>query len=147
MMNKSKFLQAWLAYVVITFIMGFVWHLVLFKDLYAELAIFSRIDDPNIPLGLSAMLIQGAILAYVYPKLATHGHPAVSGVRFGLLMGAFIASSAVIAEAAKQDVTSLSTWLVLESTYYVIQFSLSGLLIGLIYGRVENTIEGRTGAQ
>jgi len=63
-MKVGKFLRASLGYVLVAFAMGFVWHLVIFKKLYDELAIFSRIDDPIIPLGISAMLVQGAILGF-----------------------------------------------------------------------------------
>ncbi len=48
-------------------------------------------------------------------------------------MGVFIASSAVLAEAAKQRVSSLPIWLALESTYYVIQFGLAGIAIAVVY--------------
>jgi hypothetical protein len=48
-------------------------------------------------------------------------------------MGLFLASSAVIAEAAKQRVTSLRIWLVVESLYYLIQFLLTGLAMRYIY--------------
>lgn len=136
-MFTAKFFGSWFAYLVITFAMGFVWHLVIFKELYAELGIFTRIDDPIIPLGFTAMLIQGAVLAYLYPLIAKSGNPISEGLKFGLLMGLFIASSAVIAEAAKQRVSSLPTWLVVESVYYAIQFSLSGIAIAFIYGKLE----------
>jgi hypothetical protein len=56
-------------------------------------------------------------------------------LKFGLVLGAFIACSAVFAEAAKQKVTSLPTWLVLETAYYAIQFGLAGVAIALAYGR------------
>jgi hypothetical protein len=135
-MLTSRFLAAWAAYVVITFAMGFVWHLVLFKPLYRRLAIFSRLEDPLIPLGLTAMLIQGAVLAYIYPLIFDGLHPAIDGFHFGLLMGALMASIGVFAEAGKQRVTSLPTWLVLETTYYLLQFALAGIAIGIIYGRV-----------
>ena len=63
-MKAGKFVGAWISYVIVTFAMGFVWHLLVFKKIYDELAIFSRIDDPIIPLGFAAMLIQGAILGH-----------------------------------------------------------------------------------
>ena len=132
-MKAGKFVGAWICYVLVTFAMGFVWHLLVFKKIYDELAIFSRLDDPIIPLGFAAMLIQGAILAYLFPRLRRGGTTLLEGVRFGLLTGVFMASSAVLAEAAKQRVTSLPTWLVLESLYYVIQFGLSGVLIAYVY--------------
>jgi hypothetical protein len=106
-MLTTAFFGSWLAYLAITFALGFLWHLVVFKDLYRRLAIYSRIDDPIVPLGFLSMLIQGAVLAYLYPRVAEGMNPASDGLRFGLLMGLFLASSAVIAEAAKQRVTSL----------------------------------------
>jgi hypothetical protein len=132
-MFTTAFFGSWLAYLIITFALGFIWHLIAFKDLYRKLAIYTRIDDPIVPLGFLAMLLQGAVLAYLYPFVAQGSHPVSDGLTFGLLMGLFIASSAVIAEAAKQRVTSLRTWFVVESLYYIIQFSLSGLAIGFIY--------------
>lgn len=137
-MFTAKFFGSWFAYLVITFAMGFVWHLVLFKKLYAELGIFARLDDPIIPLGFAAMLIQGAVLAYLYPYIARVGSPLAEGLRFGLIMGLFIASSAVIAEAAKQRVTSLPTWLIVESVYYAIQFSLCGVAIALVQEKFKS---------
>jgi hypothetical protein len=132
-MLTTAFFGSWLAYLAITFALGFLWHLVVFKDLYRRLAIYSRIDDPIVPLGFLSMLIQGAVLAYLYPRVTEGMNPASDGLRFGLLMGLFLASSAVIAEAAKQHVTSLRTWFAVESLYYAVQCSLSGLAIGLIY--------------
>lgn len=134
-METKTFLGAWGAYVLTTFVMGFVWHLLVFEELYRELAIFSRIDDPIVPLGFAAMVIQGFLLAYLYPRFSRWGEPWREGLRFGLLMGVFIASSAVLAEAAKQRVTSLPTWLIVETLYYLLQFALSGLVIALVYGR------------
>lgn len=132
-MFTAAFFGSWFAYVMITFALGFIWHLVVFKDIYHRLAIYTRIDDPIVPLGFLAMLIQGAVLAYVYPLIATGSNPIVDGIGFGLLMGVFLASSAVIAEVAKQRVTSLRTWFVLESSYYGIQFILTGLAIAFIH--------------
>jgi len=136
-MQTTRFLGAWLAYVVVTFAIGYVWHLVLFRKLYARLAIFTRLDDPIVPLGLSAMVIQGAVLAYLYPFVAGLGEPLIEGIRFGVIMGIFMASSAVIAEAAKQRVSSLPTWLAVESSYYAVQFVLCGVAIAFVYGRAH----------
>ena len=95
--------------------LGFIRHLVIFKDLYRHLAIYTRLNDPVIPLGLLSMLIQGAVLAYLYPQVVDIQGSVFEGITFSLLMGLFIASSAVIAEAAKQRVTFLRIWFVVES--------------------------------
>lgn len=110
----------------------------LFKPVYDELAIFTR-KEPLIPLGLVSMLMQGLVLSYLYPLYAQGRHSVKTGAMFGLLMGVLLASSAVIAEAAKQNVTSLPTWLVLESVYYLLQFSVVGAIMGAIYAKGEPT--------
>src|SRR5687768_4715086 len=103
-MFTAAFYGSWCAYVAITVALGFVWHLMVFKNLYRRLAIYIRLDEPIIPLGLLSMLIQGAVLAYLYPQVVDVQGSVLDGIIFSLLMGLFIVSSAVIAEAAKQRV-------------------------------------------
>lgn len=133
-MDTKNYWLAVLAYVFCTFLIAAPWHLIVFKPLYDELAIFTR-KDPLIPLGLASMLMQGLVLSYLYPCYAQGRHSVTTGATFGLLMGLLLASSAVFAEAGKQNVTSLATWLVLESVYYLFQFAVVGALIGAIYAR------------
>jgi len=135
-MKTKTYWLAVLAYVVCTFLIAAPWHLVLFKPVYDELAIFSR-REPIIPLGLLSMLIQGLILSYFYPIFSQGKHSVKTGARFGLLIGILFASIAVIAEAAKHNVTSLPTWLALETVYYLFQFSLVGAVMGIIYAKGE----------
>ena len=132
-MNGKRFLLAATGYIVVTFIIAASWHLVLFREVYDQLAIFTR-KEPLIPLGLISMVLQGLVVAYLYPLFRKDGRPIREGLKFGLLMGVFMGSSAVFAEAGKQEVTSLSTWLLLESIYYLLQFAVVGLVIGLVYG-------------
>jgi hypothetical protein len=133
-MSARKFILAAIAYVVVTFAIAASWHLVFFKDLYDQLGIFTR-KEPLIPLGIASIVTQALILAYLYPALYKGGSPAKEGLKFGLLIGVLMASVAVFAEAGKQNVSSLTTWLVFESAYYLLQFGVLGVVIGLIYGR------------
>ena len=133
-MNARNYSLAVVAYIVVTFAVAASWHLVLFKDLYDQLAIFTR-KEPLIPLGVVSIVAQGLILAYLYPALYKGGSPAKEGLKFGVLIGALMATVAVFAEAGKQNVSSLSTWLVFETAYYLLQFGVLGVIIGLIYGR------------
>ncbi len=127
----KKFALMFFGYVIVTFVIAASWHLVLFKDIYDQLGIFSR-KDPIIPLGLASMAMQGAVLAYVYPLFDRGGSVFKEGLRFGLLVGVLMASIAVFAEGAKQQVSSLGTWLVFESVYYLLQFSIVGIVLALI---------------
>jgi hypothetical protein len=133
-MDPRRFALAAAAYVLVTFAVAVSWHLLFFKDLYDQLAIFTR-KEPLIPLGIVSILIQAVVLAYLYPALYRGGSPAREGLKFGLLIGVLMASIAVFAEAGKQNVSSLTTWLVFESAYYLLQFGLLGVIIGLIYGK------------
>ncbi|MBI3024893.1 MAG: DUF1761 domain-containing protein [Candidatus Tectomicrobia bacterium] len=138
-MDNRKFAYSWIGYIAVSSPVAVIWHLVLFKPLYDELGVYTR-KEPIIALGVFSMIVQGAVLAYLYPIFYKHrgGSPAQEGLLYGVLMGAFMWSVAVIAEGAKHQVSSLSTWLVLESIYYLIQFFLVGLAIGLIHGRGDS---------
>ena len=135
-MRNNRFYLATLAYIVVTFIIAASWHLATFKEVYEQLAIFTR-KEPLIPLGLISMVLQGLVVAYCYPRMRIEGTPVTKGLKFGLLMGVFLGSGAVFGEAGKQEVTSLSTWLVLESVYYLLQFAIVGMVIGVMYGRLS----------
>jgi len=135
--NGKTYGLAVLAYFVVTLVVAAIWHFALFADLYTELAIYTR-EAPIVPLGMSSMLVQGLIMAYAYPKICRRMNPMKEGLVFGLICGIFIASAAVLGEAGKQNVTSLSTFLILESVFYALLFSLSGLAIALVYGKSSN---------
>jgi hypothetical protein len=57
----KRFILAALAYLIPTFALGFVWHLVLFESYYEALAIYRR--DVIIPFGFTSMVIRAAIFA------------------------------------------------------------------------------------
>ena len=133
-MNNRKFVSAWGVYVLVTFVMAAGWHLGLFKTTYGELGVLTR-KEPIIALGVLSMLLQGAVIAYLYPRFYRGGSPARSGAWFGLLMGIFIGSNAVLAEAGKNEVASLSTWILLEGAFYIVWPVLFGIAVGLVYGR------------
>ena len=67
-----RFGAAVLAYIVPTFFLGFVWHLILFEGYYDRLAMYR--EDILIPFGLFSMLIQAILFAWLYDK-AFAGRP------------------------------------------------------------------------
>lgn len=139
-METRKIFFAAVAYVLITFVIAASWHLLLFKELYDQLGIFTR-KEPLIHLGVISMVIQGLVLAYLYPLFRKNASPVKEGLKFGILMGVFMGSNAVFAEAGKQEVTSLTTWLVLESVYYLLQFAIVGVVIGLIFATRKSRVQ------
>lgn len=47
-----------LAYMIATFNGGYLWHVVLFNDMYLSLKTWNRFDDVVVPLGAAAICIQ-----------------------------------------------------------------------------------------
>lgn len=128
---SGRFIAALLTYIILTFAIAAGWHLALFKGVYDQLGIFTR-REPLIALGLLSMVVQGAIIAYLFPRLRGERGFVAEGLRVGLLLGLFMGSNAVLAEAGKQQVSSLGTWLALEGTYYLVQFAIVGVAIAWV---------------
>lgn len=131
---RKGFWGAVLGYALVTLILGMVWHFVLFQDLYHRLGMYNR-ETPVIPLGVLSMVIQGVVLAYLYPFFDKGGHPVKQGIAYGLIMGLYLYSVSTLANAAKIMVAPLSTWLGIQALFHAVQFVLAGALIGLAYGR------------
>ena len=127
------FLYIFFAYVVCTFISAALWHMVFFKKTYDTLGVFTR-KEPIIPLGIGSMILQGLVVAYTFPYFVQTGNTLMSGAIYGVLfIGLFMGSNAVLAEAAKNEVGSLKTWIPLEMTYYILQGLIVGYAIGALY--------------
>jgi len=121
-----------LAYLVPTFALGFVWHLVLFKDDYDALAMYRQ--DVIIPFGFLSMSIQAVVFAWVYDEFfARRGMSA--GMR-GLAYAAFGAilswSFTTVAVAAKNVMSSVPDYLLIESAFTVVQWAIVGPLTALV---------------
>ena len=110
----NSFYLLTLAYIVVSFILGAVWHVVLFKKYYKKLAIYSNIEKPRFAFGFSAMLLQGIVLAYIYPLI---GSQWIFGVGLFLLLVSFM----VLAEAGKQNATSLSGFVFIQMAFALVQ--------------------------
>jgi hypothetical protein len=133
---KRNFILCVFAYAVITMAIAAPWHFVLFKDIYHQLGIYNRVE-PNIPLGFLSMLVQGVVLAILYPGFVG-GRPTLgTGIKFSLIMGLFLFSVSTLANAAKIQVSSMTTWLAVQAAFHLIQFLAVGLAIGLIYKKPE----------
>lgn len=128
---KSKFILTALSYIIPTMILGYVWHLIIFKDLYDSLAIYNR-TEPIIPLGFFSMIIQGVIIAWFYPYYAKGESSTQKALLFSLLFGFFLFSISTLANAAKINITSMANWLYIQTAFHLLQFSIAGLLIGLV---------------
>jgi hypothetical protein len=127
------YVLAILAFVVASFAVQATSHFVLNADHYAAVG-FIR-DEPIMALGIFTMLMQGAILAYLYTFFYRDGAPLLRGLKYGLLMGVFLGSYLTLVEPAKYIVPSIRGWMIVEGLASLVQFALYGVLVGFIYDR------------
>lgn len=122
-----------LAYLVPTFALGFVWHLILFADHYAALQIYRA--DIIIPFGLLSMAIQAAVFAWAYDRaFARQGGTWLSrGLRYGATGAVLSWSFTTIAVAAKNLMASVPDYLLIETAFTVVQWIIVGPLTALAF--------------
>lgn len=131
-----KRLLAILAYAVPSMLIAVPWHLMWFKRQYHDFGIYTR-ADPIIPLGLATMLVQGGVMAWLYPRWYRGGTPAIEGIKFSLLIGLFLYSVSTLANIAKIQVIHPGQFILLSGIFHTIQFIVAGAAIGLVFGRLE----------
>jgi len=130
----KRFTFGILAYLVPTFALGFVWHLVLFERYYEELAIYRK--DIIIPFGFLSMLLQAIIFAWIYDKaLARRSGTLLSRSLAYAALGAVLSwSFTTLAVAAKNLMTSVPDYLVIETAFTVVQWIMVAPLTVLCFG-------------
>jgi hypothetical protein len=123
------------AYLLPSFPIAFVWHLVLFDQKYHALQIYRA--EPVIALGLASMIIQGAIFSWLFPRVFPHGSDSFvkDGLLYGLGAGLLSWSFTTLAVAAKNMMVSVSDYVLLETAFTILQFAIVGPLIALAYRR------------
>jgi len=131
--SYKKLFLGILAFVVVSFAVQFMSHFVINERHFSEIG-FMR-QEPIMALGIVTMLIQGAVLSYVYSILSSNGSSIAKGLTYGLLMGVFLVSYVALVEPSKYAVPSVIQWISVEGIAGLLQFSLFGLLIGMLYSR------------
>lgn len=121
------------AYLVPTFALGFVWHLILFHDYYAALQIYR--SDIIVPLGLLSMAIQAVVFAWIYDRaFARQGGTWLSrGLRYAATGALLSWSFTTIAVAAKNVMTSVPDYLMIETAFTAVQWIIVGPLTAIAF--------------
>lgn len=130
---KKTFSFAVLAYLVPTFILGYFWHLTWFHEAYQALQIYRA--DVIIPLGLSSMFVQALIFAWSYPKLFSTDRAVwvKSAVKAFFVFGLLSWSFTTLAVSAKNVMTSVPDYILLETAWTAIQFLVAAPLMALAW--------------
>ena len=120
----ARFTRGGLAYLIPTFALGFVWHLIWFKHYYEALAMYR--PDVIIPFGFLSMLIQAVIFAWVYDQTIARreGTIASRSLRYAAIGALLSWSFTTLAVAAKNVMTSVPDYLLIETAFTVAQWAM-----------------------
>lgn len=132
-MNKRIVIGAF-TYLVPTFALGFVWHLVAFKGYYEALAMYRK--DIIIPFGFLSMSIQAVLFAWVYARVFAAWPDAKSRALGYAAFGAVLSwSFTTIAVAAKNVMSSVPDYMLIETGFTLVQWLIVGPLTVLLLRR------------
>ncbi|HEY6258224.1 MAG TPA: hypothetical protein VIY51_20775 [Xanthobacteraceae bacterium] len=136
-----RLVLAVLAYLVPTFALGFVWHLVLFEPYYDALAIYR--SDIIIPFGFLSMLIQAVIFAWIYKKgfAQREGTFLARALSYGALGAVLSWSFTTLAVAAKNMMASVPDYLLIETGFTIVQWIIVGPLTALAFRQLARRDE------
>lgn len=122
-----------IAYVAATFGVQGTSHFAVNADHYASIPIMRA--EPVVAMGLTSMLIQGSLFALLFPVYQRGAGSIWSGVRFSWMLGGFLASYIVLGEAGKYAIPSIPAWVAVEGVAAFVQYTLFGVMLGLIHRR------------
>jgi len=128
-----KFLLSIAAYVTFTMALGTFWNLLVFRDIYDELAQNIYRSAPIIPLGMTAVFAEGLALSALFYMFYTNDRTLRQGVLLSLLAGVFSMTYASLVVPAKFSITPVWQYLSLEMVFGVIHYSIIGLIYALIF--------------
>lgn len=127
----KRYVLAVLAYIVPTFALGFVWHLVAFDSYYKALQVYR--EDILIPFGLLSMLVQALVWAYLYGHLFAGDSALRGALKFGCVAAPLAWSFMVIAVAAKHHMASVSGFVLIETAFIIVHYIVVSPLIALAF--------------
>jgi len=141
-MDIKKLIIATLAGFFTLFILGYVWHILLMSDFYANHQ--GRIGnvDREEPLILYIALgtfVLAFLMSYMYPKGMEGSNHIMDGLKFGAIIGLlWVLPHNIVLYGAT---TVLSKTAILgDGLWHIVEEGLGGLVIALVYGKqkVEN---------
>jgi hypothetical protein len=122
-----KHLLAILGYVFGTLVVQATSHFTLFKAHYDAIT-FTR-PDPIFAFGIGSMIIQGAVLSYVYSRSQFNTGKLAGALTLSWLFGAFLVSYEALAEVAKYNIPDIAPWVGVEVLSGAVQYTLIGALL------------------
>lgn len=117
-----------ISYIIVTFILAYIWHLVIFGSAYAELGIASLRPEPIFQFGLLAIIVHAAVFTYFFAQFFDPQPNLARALKLSLGLGAVITAYAALSVPAKFEIEPASHYVWLELVFGVIHYSVIGVL-------------------
>jgi hypothetical protein len=131
--NSATIVLTVVAYALTTFVVQGASHFAINAEHYAGISIMRA--EPIVPMGLASMVIQGALFALLFPAFNRDGRTMRNALVFSWALGGFLASYIVLGEAGKYAIPSIPSWIAVELSAAAVQYTLFGVLLGLLHRR------------
>ncbi len=91
--------------------------------------------EPQFGPLLAANLLLGLLMAYMYPQGYKGGSPVTEGAKFGALVGLLVWGPALLTLTAVLEGFDLSSTVVIDILWHLVEEGAAGAAVGLIYGK------------
>ena len=120
-----------LVFIVVSFAAQSISHFAINADHYSTIS-FMR-AEPIFILGFLTMIMQGIVVSYLFLIYSKNEFTWTKGLAYGLILSAFFVSYPAFVEPAKYKVPSIGSWILVEATVGIIQFTLIGILLSVSF--------------
>ena len=135
-MDYKKILLGTAAFFASSFVVQGILGFMLAGDYF--LSIPAMREEPLFALSLSQTVITGVGFAILYALTTLAGSPIMRGLKYGLLISLIIVPFIALDIPGRFTIHTVSRWILVQGLLGIVHFGLSGILVGLIYGkRVE----------
>jgi len=140
-MNKKLILFSTMIYVITIFPITALWHVGFFQELYLGFGYFNKEETVlNGIIGLINIFVQGFILAILYSKTQFSGSHIMRGLKFSGIIFVFYFTLQVVNFVVRKEINDVPFFILMEATYMVIQFSVYGVLMGILYNKTNHKV-------
>jgi len=131
----KKYIVGTLIFILVTFIVQSTSHFVINKAHYASVTFMRK--EVIFPLGFLTMTLQGLVLTFLFGLFSKSEYNLKNGFYFGLIMAALFVCYPALTEPAKYQVPDILSWILVEGSVGLIQFSLFGILLSLAFRKLN----------
>jgi hypothetical protein len=122
-------------FIIISFTAQSISHFVINAEHYASIT-FMR-AEPVFILGFLTMIMQGLVLSHFFKIYSGKEFTLKKGFIYGLLLCIFFVSYPALVEPAKYQVPSITSWILVEGSVGVVQFTLFGVLLSMLFKKIK----------